>query len=308
MLSRRGLIHCAATELSAEAHPGHRSCRRGRQHRSHGEIGRPEDGRAPRAGRHRRKPAGRQRDHRHRRRRKIGARRLHHAACRTGLDRGPAAPAKAALQRGERPRAGVATPLILVVHPSLPAQTLKELIGLATARPGQLSYASAGSGGVQRLAAELLKATTKIDIVHIPYKGAGPVMQDLVGGQVQMFFAGMPPAMPHVRSGKLRALAVTTTTRSSAAAEVPTMEEAGVPRFDISNWFAYFVPSGTPQDVIARLNGEIVRALKQQDVREKLAAAGADALGTSPDELATFMRSESRKFAELIKVSGARLD
>jgi len=200
------------------------------------------------------------------------------------------------------------TPLILVVHPSLPAQTLKELIGLATARPGQLSYASAGSGGVQHLAAELLKATTKIDIVHIPYKGAGPVMQDLVGGQVQMFFAGMPPAMPHIRSGKLRALAVTTTTRSSAAAEVPTMEEAGVPRFDISNWFAYFVPSGTPQDVIARLNGEIVRALKQQDVREKLAAAGADALGTSPDELATFMRSESRKFAELIKVSGARLD
>lgn len=133
-------------------------------------------------------------------------------------------------------------------------------------------------------------------------------MQDLVGGQVQMFFAGMPPAMPHVRSGKLRALAVTTTTRSSAAPEVVTMEEAGVPRFDISNWFAYFVPSGTPRDVIGRLNGEIVRALKQQDVREKLAAAGADALGTSPEELASFMRAESTKFAELIKVSGAKLD
>jgi len=200
------------------------------------------------------------------------------------------------------------TPLILVVHPSVPAQTVKELIALAKARPGHLSYASAGSGGVQHLAAELLKTTAKIDIVHIPYKGAGPVMQDLVGGQVQMFFAGMPPAMPHVRSGKLRALAVTTTTRSSAAPEVPTMEEAGVPRFDISNWFAYFVPSATPRDVIDRLNGEINRALKQQDVREKLAAAGADALGTSPEELASFMRAESTKFAELIKVSGAKLD
>src|SRR4051812_3495798 len=200
------------------------------------------------------------------------------------------------------------TPLVLVVHQALPAQTVKELIELAKTRPGYLSYASAGSGGVQHLAAELLQTTTKIDIVHVPYKGAGPVMQDLIGGQVQMFFAGMPPAMPHIRSGKLRALAVTTTARSLAAPEIPTMAEAGVAGFDISNWFAYFVPSGTPRDVIGRLNAEIVRALKQQDVREKLAAAGADALGTSPDELATFMRSESRKFAELIKVSGARLD
>jgi tripartite-type tricarboxylate transporter receptor subunit TctC len=200
------------------------------------------------------------------------------------------------------------TPLILVVHPALPAQSVKELIELAKARPGYLSYASAGSGGVQHLAAELLKTSTKIDIVHVPYKGAGPVMQDLIGGQVQMFFSGMPPAMPHIRSGKLRALAVTTTKRSSAAPEVPTMEEAGLPGFDISNWFAYFVPSATPRDVIGRLNGEIVRALKQQDVREKLAAAGADALGTSPEELASFMRAESTKFAELIKVSGAKLD
>jgi tripartite-type tricarboxylate transporter receptor subunit TctC len=200
------------------------------------------------------------------------------------------------------------TPLILVVHPSLPAQTVRELIALAKARPGNLSYASAGSGGVQHLAAELLKATAKIDIVHIPYKGAGPVMQDLVGGQVQMFFAGMPPAMPHVRSGKLRALAVTTTTRSSAAPEVPTMEEAGVPRFDISNWFGYFVPSATPQDVIGKLNAEINRALKQQDVMERLAGSGADALGTTAEELGRFMRAESAKFAELIKVSGARLE
>jgi tripartite-type tricarboxylate transporter receptor subunit TctC len=200
------------------------------------------------------------------------------------------------------------TPLILVVHPALPAQTVKELIALAKARPGHLSYASAGSGGVQHLAAELLKTTTKIDIVHVPYKGAGPVMQDLIGGQVQMFFAGMPPAMPHIRSGKLRALAVTTTNRSSAAPEVPTMEEAGVARFDISNWFAYLVPAATPSDVIGRLGAEINRALKQQDVKDKLASVGAEGAGTSPEELGKFMRSESAKFADLIRASGARLD
>lgn len=198
------------------------------------------------------------------------------------------------------------TPLILVVHPSLPAQTVKELIALAKARPSQLSYASTGNGGVQHLAAELLKITMKIDMVHIPYKGAGQVMQDLIGGQVPVFFSGMPPAMPHVRSGKLRALAVTTTHRSPTTPDVPTMEEAGVPGFDISNWFAYFVPAGTPTGVIAKLSAEINRSLKLQDVSEKLAGAGAEAVGSSPEELAKFLRVESAKFANLIKVSGAK--
>jgi len=200
----------------------------------------------------------------------------------------------------------VVTPLILVVHPSLPAQTVKELIAFARSRPGQLSYASTGNGGVQHLAAELLKITMKIEMVHIPYKGAGQVMQDLIAGQVPLFFSGMPPAMPYVRSGKLRALAVTTTHRSPAAPDVPTMEEAGVPGFDISNWFAYMVPAGTPADVIGKLNTEINRALKLQDIREKLASAGAEAVGTSPEELAEFMRAESAKFADLIRVSGAK--
>jgi tripartite-type tricarboxylate transporter receptor subunit TctC len=201
---------------------------------------------------------------------------------------------------------GAVTPLILVVHPSLPAKTVKELIAFAKAHPGQLSYASAGTGGVQHLAGELFKITMKIDLVHVPYKGAGPVMPDLIGGHVPMFFSGMPPAMPHVRSGKLRALAVTTTKRSPAAPEVPTMEEAGVPGFDISNWFAYFVPAGTPADVITRLNTEINRGLRLQDVRDKLASVGAEAVGTSRDELAKFVRSESEKFSNLIKKSGAK--
>lgn len=199
------------------------------------------------------------------------------------------------------------TPLILVVPPSLPAQTVSELIALAKAKPGQLAYASTGSGGVQHLAAELLKISAKIDLVHVPYKGAGQVMQDLIGGQVPIFFSGMPPAMPHVRSGKLRALAVTSTQRSASAPDVPTMAEAGVPGFDISNWFAFFAPAGTPSDVLGRLNTEINLALKQPDVREKLASAGAEAVGSSPEELARFLRAESAKFASLIKVSGAKL-
>jgi tripartite-type tricarboxylate transporter receptor subunit TctC len=198
------------------------------------------------------------------------------------------------------------TPLILLVHPSLPAHNVKEFIAIAKARPGQLTYASAGSGGVQHLAGELLKITMKIDIVHIPYKGAGPVMSELIGGHVASFFSGMPPAMPLVKAGKLRALGVTTTKRSPAAPEVPTMAESGVPGFDISNWFAYFVPAGTPPTIVERLATEINRGLKQPDVRERLASVGAEAVGTTPAELATFVRAESEKFAKLIKLSGAK--
>ena len=198
------------------------------------------------------------------------------------------------------------TPLILVVHPSLPVTSVKELVAFVKARPGQLSYASAGSGGVQHLAGELLKITMKLDLVHVPYKGAGPVMPDLIGGHVPMFFSGMPPSMPHVKAGKLRALAVTTTRRSPAAPDVPTMAEAGVPGFDISNWFAYFVPAGTPAAVIARLNSEVNRGLAQRDVTEKLANVGAEVVGTSPEELARFVRAETDKYARLVKLSGAK--
>lgn len=198
------------------------------------------------------------------------------------------------------------TPLILVVHPSLPVNAVKELIAFIKARPGQLTYASAGTGGVQHLAGELLKITYKLDMVHVPYKGAGPVLPDLIGGQVQMFFSGMPPAMPHVRAGKLRALAVTSTNRSPAAPDLPTMAEAGVPNFVFTNWFAYFVPAGTPAEVIAKLNGEINRALKLEDVKAKLATVGLETVGTTPEELGKFVREESEKFANLIKLSGAK--
>jgi tripartite-type tricarboxylate transporter receptor subunit TctC len=198
------------------------------------------------------------------------------------------------------------TPLIFVVHPSLPVKSVKDLIAFVKARPGQLSYASAGTGGVQHLAGELLKITYKLDMVHVPYKGAGPVMPDLIGGHIPMFFSGMPPSMPHVRAGKLRALAVTSTKRSAAAPEVPTMAEAGVPDFVFTNWFAYWVPAGTPAAVIRTLNAEINRALKLDDVKARLITVGLETLGTTPEELGRFVREESEKFAKLIKISGAK--
>jgi tripartite-type tricarboxylate transporter receptor subunit TctC len=202
----------------------------------------------------------------------------------------------------------VSTPLILVVHPAMPVKSVKELVALARAKPGRITSASAGPGGVQHMALELLKMTAKVDIVHVPYKGAGPAIPDLIGGHVDMFFSGMPPAVPHVKSGKLRALAVTTPKRSPAAPDVPTMDEAGVTGFDINNWFAYFVPAGTPADVVARLNAEINRALRLQDVKDRLAPQGAETVGTTPEELARYVRSESEKYARLIRASGAKAD
>ena len=199
-----------------------------------------------------------------------------------------------------------ASPLILVVHPSLPVKSVKELIAFVRARPGQLSYGSAGTGGVHHLAAEQLKSTYKLDMVHVPYKGVGPVIPDLIGGHIPMTFSSMPPSMPHVRSGKLRALGVAATKRSPAAPEVPTMTEAGAPNFVATNWFAYFVPAGTPAAVIGTLNAAINRALKLEDVKAKLIPQGLETLGTTPEELGKFVREESGKFAKLIKASGLK--
>ena len=198
------------------------------------------------------------------------------------------------------------SPLILVVHPSLPVKSVKELIALMKARPGQLTYGSAGTGGVHHLAAELLKITYKIDMVHVPYKGVGAVIPDLLGGHIQMTFSSMPPSMPYVGSGKLRALAVTSSNRSAAAPGVTTMIEAGVPDFVATNWFAYFAPAGTPDAIVGTLNAEINRTLNREDVKAKLVALGLDTLGTTPQELGKFLREESAKFAKLIKLSGLK--
>jgi tripartite-type tricarboxylate transporter receptor subunit TctC len=169
-----------------------------------------------------------------------------------------------------------------------------------------LSYGSAGAGGVHHLAGELLKVTYKLDMVHVPYKGVGAVIPDLLGGHIPMTFSSMPPSMPYVRSGKLRALGVASMKRSPAAPEVPTMTEAGAPGFVATNWFAYFVPTGTPPAVVSTLNAEINRTLKQEDVKEKLLVLGLETLGTTPDELGRYLRDESQKFGKLISQAGLK--
>jgi tripartite-type tricarboxylate transporter receptor subunit TctC len=200
------------------------------------------------------------------------------------------------------------TPMIFVVHPSLPAKNVRELVALAKLRPGQLPYASAGNGSPAHLAFELLQRSAGIEITHVPYKGAAPALTDLLGGHVVMFFSGMPPAMPHIHAGKLRAIAVSTAKRSPAAPEVPTVAESGVRGFDISTWFGVFAPAGTSRDVITRLNSEIARALTLPDVRERLAREGAETAPDSPEQFGRFIQAESTKFAKIIRDSGARAD
>lgn len=163
-------------------------------------------------------------------------------------------------------------------------------------------------GSVHHLAGELFAVAAKVDIIHVPYKGAAPAVIDLLGGQVSSSFTGMPPAMPHVNSGKLRALAVSTKTRSPAAPDVPTMMEAGIPNFDVSNWFGVFVPAGTPSAVISRLNAEMARALGNADVREKLAPLGAEPVGNSVAEFTTFWHNEIKKYAAVIKSAKVRAE
>ncbi|HXF66065.1 MAG TPA: tripartite tricarboxylate transporter substrate binding protein [Burkholderiales bacterium] len=199
-------------------------------------------------------------------------------------------------------------PNILVVHPSLPVKSVKELIAFARARPGQLNYASSGSGLAAHLAGELFKVMTRTDLVHVPYKGAGPALLDTLTGQCQVMFATAVSVQPHLKSGRLRALAVTTAARSKNFPQLPTVAEAGVPGFEASTWHGIVAPAGTPQPVIARLNGEINKVLQLPDTRERLAAQGADAGGGTPQQFGDFIRAEIPKWAKVIEASGARVD
>ncbi|MBI3915637.1 MAG: tripartite tricarboxylate transporter substrate binding protein [Betaproteobacteria bacterium] len=200
-------------------------------------------------------------------------------------------------------------PLVLVAHPSLPARSVRELIDLARARPGTLSYASVSNGSPQHLSGEMLKRLSGIEIVHVPYRGGGPATTALLGGhEVKFGFVATAPVMPHVRAGKLRALAVSTAKRSRAAPDVPTLQEAGVKDFDTSVWFAFFVPAGTPQHVIGALHAEITRILKLPDVTERLTGLGLEITLSSPEALTRFVRLETLKYRRIIEASGTRLD
>lgn len=201
-----------------------------------------------------------------------------------------------------------AGPNLLVVHPSVPARNVKELITLARAHPGHLQYASPGAGSVQHLAAEFFKLQAKLDILHVPYKGSGQSIVDLVAGHVHMNFDSIPPVINHVKQGKLRALAVTSAQRFVLLPDIPTITEGGVPGFDMSTWWGLVTPAYVSKDIITRLHNETVNVLRQADVKERLASVGAEAVGNSPDAFATFIRSERTKYARIIKEANIRVD
>jgi len=199
-------------------------------------------------------------------------------------------------------------PNILVVHPSVPAKSLKELIDYARANPGKLSYASSGSGTSIHMCGELFKILAKVDLVHIPYKGSAPAMTDMIGGQVQVMFDNMPSALPHVKAGKLRALAVTSAQRSPSAPDVLTMGEAGLAGFDVQSWFGLMAPRGTPREIIAKLNAESNNALGSADIKERFMDLGAVPAPLSPEGYGEFIREEITRWAEVVKVSGAKVE
>jgi tripartite-type tricarboxylate transporter receptor subunit TctC len=197
-------------------------------------------------------------------------------------------------------------PHVLVVNPSVPVNTLQEYIALAKAKPGTITFATAGSGTVNHLTGELLKMQAGIDIVHVPYKGSGSVMPDLLGGQVSSLFAAMPTVTAYIKEKKLRAIAVTTSNRFRGLPDVPTIAEQGYPGYDFSSWFGILAPAGTPKPVIDRLNAEIVKTLKDPAVQARL--TDYEIFGSTPEELGTFIRKEIDKTAKIIEASGAKVD
>ena len=201
----------------------------------------------------------------------------------------------------------VSSPNVLVVHPSVPAKTTGDLIAIAKARPGQITFASGGSGAATHLAGELLKIMAGVEMTHIPYKGAGPATIDLISGQVTWMFGTILPTIPHVRAGKLRALAVSGKQRAAVLPEVPTVAEQ-VAGFEASSWYGVFAPAGTPADVIAKLNQEMVRALTPPEVRQRLAIEGTEVVAGNPEEFMNLFRAEVAKWARVVKQAGIRLE
>ena len=194
-------------------------------------------------------------------------------------------------------------PNVLVLHPALPARTVKEFIALAKANPGKLNYASSGSGGSQHLLAEMFIMMTGVDIVQVPYKGGAPAMTDLLSGQVELMFQTVPTVIDFIKSGRLRALAVTSPRRAEMLPNVPTMQESGLKGFDFRGWMALVAPAATPRDVIAKLNAESQKAL-DGDLRKRFGDIGLEIGGGSPEQFAQFMRDEIDKYAKLVKASG----
>lgn len=197
-------------------------------------------------------------------------------------------------------------PNMLAINPALPVKSVKELVALAKTRPGALNYGSAGNGSAAHLLVEYFKLLTKSDIQHVPYRGTAPAMTDLIAGQVSMTITGLPPLLPQVRSGKLRALAVSTAIRVRQVPEVPTMIESGVAGYDVSQWFGLMAPAATPREIIMRLHAEIIKAVQRPDLRERFDAEATDPETNTPEQFQAFVASEIARWAPVVKASGAR--
>ena len=199
-------------------------------------------------------------------------------------------------------------PLVLVVHPSVKAQNLKELLQLLRAEPGKLNYATSGAGTIPHMTAELFKTMAKVDVTHVPYKGDSQAVTDMVAGQVQMMFANLPSAISFIRQGQLRALAVGGKTRSPALPDVPTVDEAGVPGFDVTGWYALFGPGGMPADVVETINAQIARGVRQPDVQARIRGQGAEPVGNSAAEFREFLIKDQEKWRRTAAATGIKLD
>jgi tripartite-type tricarboxylate transporter receptor subunit TctC len=198
-------------------------------------------------------------------------------------------------------------PGVLVVHPSMTAKSIADIIAQARAQPGKLTFASGGPGTIQHLSGELFRHMAKVDLLHIPYKGGAPALNDLLGGQVMMSFEPLPTAVPHIKSGKLRPLGVTTPARIAALPEVPAIAES-LPGYELALWFGFMGPAGMPREVTQRLNAETVRAIQSPEVRERLQSQGAEPIGDSVEEFAAVLRKESAQWAAFAKATGVKLD
>ena len=198
-------------------------------------------------------------------------------------------------------------PSILVVHPSLPVHSVKELIDYAKSRPGRLNYGSSGAGGQPFLAVEYLKLMAGLDIVEVRYKGGGPLTIDLIAGQISLTITGIPTLLPHVKSGKLRALAVSSAKRSASLPDLPTISEAGLPGYDATAWYGMLAPTGTPKEIIAKLNAGLNKGIKQPDFVARLGAEGMEPVGSTPEEFASFIKSETARWGKVIKAAGVKV-
>jgi tripartite-type tricarboxylate transporter receptor subunit TctC len=197
---------------------------------------------------------------------------------------------------------------VFLANPALPAKGVQELIELAKQRPGEIAYSSSGPGGAPHLAMELFKRRAGIDLQHVPYKGSGPSMNDLIGGRVMLTMDSLVQSLPHLKAGRLKALAVLGPRRTALLPEVPTIAESGLPGYALTNWFGLLAPAATPKQVLGQLNGDVLRILKQEDLQKKIADLGAEVVGNSAEEFGAAMRAESAQWAEVIKAAGIRVE